>query len=321
MGSRNGDGARPAPDAIVLVGSTPEVTQVHDFEQARTPRVRDPSGTEDLMGYRQPAPPAADERSLSEHVLNAGLKVAMWISGAFVALVVMLYGFVWFTTVYTTEEHLGPGHALVGKDDAWIFLEIRTFLRNGCPLASPNGFNNHYRHVVVHVTPPRTNTIPMGRPYDVNFHQLTRAFRHSGKLYVYDPPIAARSDSLFEWRGDRFELLPLDRSGRTGAGLGLTDQNPSERSARIDRLCRTDGYELVGLSSLEYSREVHFSWGTDALTLEKVDVSDKRAEVRLTGTRAGRDLNATVVTFDPSRHPSDAPWQKSRRKGARAADI
>ncbi len=144
---------------------------------------------------------------------------------------------------YLTWDRCGPIQIVAGPDEAWCFLQVdHVVLRPGSLASPPSITMGHFQEVVVLSKSGSEKRIRGSIPDGVSFHPNSYyIFRRNDDFFLYESFSMNTHRSVYKWRDDHFDLLPLDESESILRSEDLHTIDPIE----VDQLPRHSGWERI----------------------------------------------------------------------------
>lgn len=203
---------------------------------------------------------------------------------------------------HTTWHQLGPIQIVGGPYEAWCFVEVRRMVRRPGVLVEPKVINLGHSQEVIAFTPDgMKERIAISIQDGVTFHHnIGRVFWLNEAFYLFQGFSMNVHRSVYRWRGDQFELLPLAESEELLKMHGLDASGPQD----IEPFPDFDGWERVFADRGRLITQNEFAWKRMTFRIEII----LREAISLSGSSVWMSLPGILKSrvMIPSRYRSVA---------------
>jgi hypothetical protein len=189
----------------------------------------------------------------------------------------------------------GPIQAIGNKNRLLVFLEFSLIVHHPRPRASclqdvPSVYpEGNFQEVLVLDRTGLIDRIRVSIDNGISFNpNLGDIYIDNDRIYLHSPPSMNYRRSIFEWKTDHFELLPLKVSEQIFAKMGMRENNIASfrRSMRaFDEVTARSGWKKVFKDFISVDKQ--FVWEDCEIRIEESERNKDFFEITLQSSRYG----------------------------------
>lgn len=185
---------------------------------------------------------------------------------------------------YREFSRLGSVQVLAGPKEMWIFFQVDHCVTRTCRLCShPSRTVGHFQQVLMIDDVGHVERVKIPLETGITFHpNLSTIYRVGDPVYLCEDESATFRRSLFQWSGEKFELLPLAESESLLASLPKDEEG---NRVDWDRFFRESEWKQPVAESYLLD-DVSFDWNNRRYTIEFMEGSaTTRAQLKCDSTK------------------------------------
>lgn len=217
---------------------------------------------------------------------------------------------------YYTRYRAGPMQILAGPEEVWCFIQVDRWVRRPGLIVEPKNIaQGHLQYVVALNEEGVKRRTSVSIPNGIDFHpNLSFIFHGNGDTLLYEGDSMGTYRSVYRWRGDHFELLPLTLSESLLHHEGLDKLVP----AGIDIPSTRENWTCLCQTRQLWSEPVEFVW--HGRTFELHQVHRRSSSSLIVRCQGEKPWEAELVAWDSDEKPlswseDDELWRGPRQSG------
>lgn len=209
----------------------------------------------------------------------------------------------------TTWEQLNSVQVIAGPGEMWLFLEVDRMVHlPGALVSAPVRSVGHRQAVAVVQANGQARRVVVAQDNGASIHSnLGHIFHQGDRVYLLADASMGTRRSVFLWRGDRFELMPMAEGDGFLRANALSDLSAAQINPGLDALTASSGWQPLLVESTLYNwdetkkqvvhlPETALTWNGRTYVWDEEVRSDEVVAASLRGDD-GRTIS--LVEYDP----------------------